>query len=96
MKITIDATYFIDKDSLCYALKEVTGRTTKEGEDVYATHGYFNSLEAALNKLRHIRVQAKAKNEEMTITEYLKELSYETDRMKEILVGVDDGSLIED
>lgn len=96
MKITIDSTYFIDKDSLCYALKEVTGRMTKEGEDVYATHGYFNSLEAALNKLRHIRVEAQLQTDEISLSDYIKEIKEQTKELRILLVEVDDGLRIEE
>lgn len=90
MKITIDKDFYIDKDSLSYTVKELTGTIGKDGEDLYKIHGYFNTLTQALQKLKVIRAEKKLDKEEVPLHEYIQELRNQTEEIRDLMRGLED------
>ena len=83
MIINIDKVFYVDKDELCYMLKEHTGKTDKKGKEIPKTYGYFSTLEDALNKLKNIRVETA--HDELSLADYIKELKEQTRIIKKLI-----------
>ena len=90
MKIIIDKDIYIDKDPLCYTIKELTGNTDKNGVALYITHGYFNTLTQALQKLKVIRAEKQLDKDEVPLHEYIQELRNQTEEIRDLMRGLED------
>lgn len=86
MIINIDKVFYIDKDELCYTLKEHTGKYDKKDKEIPKAYGYFSTLEDALNKLKNIKVESA--HDELSLAEYIKELKEQTRIIKNSLSEV--------
>ena len=84
MIIKLDDKYYIEKDSRCYTLKELTGGTNKKGKPLTKDHGYYSSLENALNKFAIMRTEINLEDES-TIKEYLKEFKKQKAEIRELI-----------
>ncbi|MEK4108155.1 hypothetical protein NST28_29230 [Paenibacillus sp. FSL R10-2791] len=49
-------TLYVESDERQYMLNEYNGKQDKEGRDLYKTHGYFPSVESALQKALKLRI----------------------------------------
>lgn len=59
MKVQIEENLYIESDSQQFILKEYTGKQSiKDGvaTDLFKTHGYFSTLESALNKFTKMKI----------------------------------------
>ncbi|MGN0022218.1 MAG: hypothetical protein ACI35Z_15555 [Sphingobacterium hotanense] len=56
MKVCIENNLYIESDGMQYILKEYTGKTAENGTPLFKTHGYFSSIEAALNKFLKMKI----------------------------------------
>lgn len=90
MKIIIDKDIYIDKDPLCYAVRELTGTTDKNGVEKYITHGYFNRLTPALLKVRTIKAEKQLDKDEVPLSEYIQELRNQTEEIRDLMRGLED------
>lgn len=87
MIITIDDTFYIDKDEYNYTLKESKHKKDKKGNDVFVTHGYFSTLDKAINRLKHIKVESSVSK--ASIYEYTNMIQKQHDELIKLLKDVD-------
>jgi hypothetical protein len=65
MKVKIDDLYadgeykgtlYVEADERQYMLNEYNGKQDKDGRDIYKTHGFYPSVESALQKVLKLRI----------------------------------------
>lgn len=84
MKVHIDGGLYLESDAMQYILKDYTGRTDKEGRDVYNVLGYFGSIEGAIQKLVDLKIrESKADNLGQLLLDLNEVRSYITSRFGE-------------
>lgn len=87
MIITIDDTYSVEKDDYNYTLKESKHKKDKKGNEIFVTHGFFATLDRALNRLVHIKADEKAKK--VSLGEYIELIKNERYELEKLVKGVD-------
>lgn len=87
MIIKIDDTYSIEKDDYNYTLKESKHKRDKKGKDIFVTHGFFTTLDRALNRLVHIKADMKA--DKVFLGEYIELIQNERYELEKLVKGVD-------
>lgn len=87
MIIKVDDTYYIEKDDYNYTLKESKHKTDNKGNDVFVTHGFFTTLDRALNRLVHIKADMKA--DKVSLGEYIEMIKNERYELEKLVKGVD-------
>lgn len=86
MTIIIDDKYLIEVDKWNYTLLERTGKFDKKENEVFKTHGYFQSVESALIHLA--KIQVVSSNDKLKIAEYIRELKDTTQQLVNACKGV--------
>lgn len=56
MKVHIEGNLYLESDSLQFIIKEYNGKTDKNGNALYKTHGYFNSVQNAMHHLVKMKI----------------------------------------
>jgi hypothetical protein len=49
-------TLYVESDERQYMLNEYNGKQDKDGRDIYKTHGFYPSVESALQKVLKLRI----------------------------------------
>lgn len=81
MEVIIDNTYSIIVDHYNHTLVEYLGGTDSRGNPKKESHGYFQSVDAALEKLAIIKITSR--EEELQLNEYIDTLREEIRLLRE-------------
>lgn len=90
MKITIDQDFYITKDATCYTLNQAVDYFDTKGNQRIITHGYFNTLTQALQKLKIVRAEKQLDKEEVPLSEYIQELRNQTEEIRDLMRGLEE------
>lgn len=57
MKVHIEKNIYLESDDRQFIIKEYTGKTDKNGTELFITHGYFSSIKSALKHLVKMKIK---------------------------------------
>lgn len=77
--------YVIDVDTLSYTLKRETGSLDKDGNKVYRTYGYYNSLKSALTACTGFMQKEKLASDTFPLVEAINVYNQATERFEKLL-----------
>lgn len=56
MKVHIEGSIFLESDEMQFVVKEYSGKTDKDGREIYKTLGYFGSIASAIRFLVKLKL----------------------------------------
>ena len=56
MKVHIEGSMYLESDAMQFILKDYTGSTDKNGNELYKTLGYFPKIESAIKHLIKVKL----------------------------------------
>jgi len=71
MKVHIEGNLYLESDELSFIIREYTGKTDKQGKKLCKTHGYFNSIQAAVKHIVKMKVKESTAN---TLSELIQDV----------------------
>lgn len=71
MKVQIEENLFLESDERNFFIKELTGKQDKNGNDISKTHGYYSTVQQALNGLLQLKVKQSTA---VTLSELISEV----------------------
>jgi hypothetical protein len=57
MNVQIEENLFLESDERNFVIREYTGKQDKKGNDLFKTHGFYSTVQQALNGLVQMKVK---------------------------------------